>query len=202
MVLDYYYFCILNEMIFYRTIRLAILSFALIAFSYSADLKNDSERGVIDVKIYKGQCHCASIHFETKGEPLFTQYCHCNKCRAVASASENPADKKGYNYTAAYLTENFEITNGKDMLTSVVSNSSRLYSCSKCKSLIYGISEDPEKQGGIGINANNFEFAEGVPTSFEPVRHIWYQNREVDFADILPKFKDAPKEQFGTGELC
>jgi hypothetical protein len=97
MILDYYYFCISNEMIFYKIIRQAILSFALIAFSYSADLKNYSVERGNDMKIYKGQCHCTSVHFEAKGEPLFTQYCHCNKCRQVASDSKKPEDKKGYN---------------------------------------------------------------------------------------------------------
>ena len=180
---------------------MAILVFALITSSYWIFLKNDEIKKDDDMKIYKGQCFCASIHFEAKGEPLFTQYCHCNKCRQVASASGNPADKKGYGFTAAYLTKNFEITNGKGKLISIVSNSSRLYLCSQCKSLIYGISEDPDKQGGIGINANNFQFAEGIPTSFNPVRHTWYQNRIINFDDKLPKFKDTPKEQFGTGEL-
>lgn len=156
----------------------------------------------VDEKVYKGQCYCGEIHFEAKEEPLFTQYCHCNKCRNIASDSKNPADKKGYNFTAAYLTKNFTITKGQGELTFIVSNSSRLYLCSHCKSLIYGISQDPEKQGGIGINATNFQFAEGIrPPSFEPVRHIWYPNRTVDFDDKLPKFKDAPTEQFGTGEL-
>lgn len=151
--------------------------------------------------IYKGQCYCGNIHFETKDEPMFTQYCHCNKCRIVASDSKNPADKIGYNFTAAYLTENFQITKGSDSLVSIIRNNSRLYLCSKCSTLIYGISEDPEKQSGIGINLNNFKFEGAMPESFKPVRHIWYKDRIVDFNDTLPKFKDAPKEQFGSGEL-
>lgn len=181
---------------------LTIFGFSLLAFSHGDALKdNEVKKDDILMVVYKGQCHCGSVHFETKGEPFFTQYCHCNKCRTVAADSKNPADKKGYGFTAAYLTNNFEITNGKDRLTSVVSNSSRLYLCSQCRSLIYGISEDPDMQEGIGINANDFQFAEGMPASFKPVRHIWYTNRTVDFDDDLPKFKDAPKEQFGTGEI-
>lgn len=150
---------------------------------------------------YRGQCLCGSTHFEVKGEPLFTQYCHCNKCRLVAGHSENPADKIGYGFTAAYLTENFKITQGQDALTAIVRNNARLYLCPQCGTLIYGISEDPHKQGGIGINMNNFQFVEGIPASFKPVRHIWYQDRIINVSDALPKFKNAPKEQFGTGEL-
>ena len=184
---------------FNKILRRLLLAIPFLC-NFSTSLKSNKETG--DQKIYKGQCHCGSIHFEAKGEPLFTQYCHCNKCRNTASDSKNLADKKGYNFTAAYLTKDFIITSGKDKLTSIVSNSSRLYRCSQCKSLIYGISEDPEKQGGIGINANNFQFVEGIrPANFEPVRHIWYPNRIIDFNDKLPKFKDAPAEQFGTGEL-
>jgi len=150
---------------------------------------------------YKGQCHCGNIQFEVKGDPLFTQHCHCNKCRSIASDSENPSDKVGYGFTAAYLTENFNITEEKDRLISTVKNNARLYLCPQCKTLIYGISEDPDKQAGIGINVNNIQLAEGIPANFKPVRHIWYQNRIVDIHDELPKFIDAPKEQGGTGEL-
>jgi len=32
-------------------------------------------------------------------------------------------------------------------------------------------------------------------------KHIWYENHIVNFDDDLPKYKDAPKEQFGSGEL-
>ncbi|VVC75829.1 hypothetical protein AQUSIP_11260 [Aquicella siphonis] len=132
---------------------------------------------------------------------MFTQYCHCNKCREIASMSENSQDKAGYSHTAAYLTNNFNIVTGENNLESLIRGSARLMLCSTCKSLVYGISLDPAKQGGIGINANNFDFHQDIPDSFKPVRHIWYANRIVDFNDNLPKFKDAPKEQFGSGEL-
>lgn len=189
-------------MFFNKIILLAILGFSLFTFVRGAEFKaEDGEKDNKFMVTYKGQCYCAAIHFEVNGEPLFTQHCHCDKCRVVAADSKNSADKKGYGFTAAYLTKNFEITKRKDKLISIVCNNSRLYLCSECKSLIYGISEDPNKQGGIGINANNFQFNGDIPTSFKPVRHIWYQNRIVDVDDKLPKFKDAPKEQFGTGEL-
>jgi hypothetical protein len=98
---------------------------------------------------YLGECYCGAVKFYCDGDPFFTQYCHCNKCREVASQSKRDADK----------------------------------------------------QAGIGINANNFHFASTKPESFTPVRHIWYVNRVVNFSDNLPKFKDTPKEQFGSGEL-
>lgn len=40
-----------------------------------------------------------------------------------------------------------------------------------------------------------------MPIFFKSSRHIWYQNRVVDMEDHLPKFKEAPIEQGGTGEL-
>lgn len=149
---------------------------------------------------YSGHCYCNTVKFECVGEPLFTQHCHCNKCREIAALSSNEKDKTGYSFTAAYLTTNFHITHGKDELESVVRNHSTLWLCGKCKSLIYGISLDPDKQAGIGININDFNFTT-LPDSFKPVRHIWYADRIVEINDDLPKFKDAPKEQFGSGEL-
>lgn len=67
---------------------------------------------------------------------------------------------------------------------------------------LWYMSLDPHNQVGIGINANNFHFKNSMPESFNPVRHIWYANRIVNFDDDLPKYKDAPKEQLGSGELC
>lgn len=150
---------------------------------------------------YSAKCDCGTVQFNCEDEPLFTQNCHCNKCREVAALSMREADKVGYGWTAAYLTSNFKITAGKDNLEKIVRNDSDLFLCKTCHCLIYGMSRDPNKQAGIGINANNFIFKNPKSESFKPVRHIWYVNRVIDFNDDLPKFKDSPKEQFGSGEL-
>jgi len=150
---------------------------------------------------YDGQCSCGKIKFSCIGEPFFTQYCHCNKCREIAAQSNNSKDKVGYAYTAAYLTENFHIDASENELVEVIRNNAKLLLCGTCNSLIYGISLDPAKQGGIGINANNITFLQALPDTFKPVRHVWYADRIVSFNDDLPKFKDAPLEQFGSGEL-
>lgn len=150
---------------------------------------------------YLGECHCGGVKFSCDGDPFFTQYCHCNKCREVASQSKRNADKQGYAWTAGYLTASFHITSGIDNLAEIIRNNAKLLLCKSCHSPIYGISLDPDKQSGIGINANNFHFTGTMPESFTPVRHIWYVNRIINFEDNLPKFKDAPKEQFGSGEL-
>lgn len=150
---------------------------------------------------YSGECYCGAIKFYCEGDPFFTQYCHCNKCREIASQSMRDADKQGYAWTAGYLTSSFHITLGNDNLDEIIRNNAKLLLCKSCHSLIYGISLNPSKQAGIGINVNNFHFASSMPESFKPVRHIWYINRIVSFNDKLSKFKDAPKEQFGSGEL-
>ncbi|TID94774.1 hypothetical protein DIZ66_18410, partial [Legionella pneumophila] len=77
----------------------------------------------------------------------------------------------------------------------------KLFLFSYCHILVYGIALDPAQQDSIGINVNNFSFDKSIPDSFKPVRHIWYASRIMDCDDQLPKFKDAPKEQFGSGEL-
>jgi len=151
---------------------------------------------------YLGKCYCGAVEFSCDGDPFFTQHCHCNKCREIASISTRDIDKVGYGFTAAYLTSHFNIISGSDNLEEIIRNNSKLLLCKSCHSLIYGISLDPNKQAGIGINVNNFLFNNLTPKSFSPVRHIWYDDRVVNISDNLPKFKDAPKEQFGSGELC
>lgn len=150
---------------------------------------------------YLGECYCGAVKFYCDGDPFFTQYCHCNKCREVASQSKREADRQGYAWTAGYLTSSFNITSGLDNLDEVIRNNAKLLLCKSCHSLIYGISLDPNKQAGIGVNATNFHLAGSMPESFNPVRHIWYVNRIINIDDNLPKFKDAPKEQFGSGEI-
>lgn len=150
---------------------------------------------------YLGECYCGAIKFYCDSDPFFTQYCHCNKCREVASQSNRDADKQGYAWTAGYLTSSFNITSGTGNLDEIIRNNAKLLVCKSCHGLIYGISLDPNKQAGIGVNVNNFHFTGAIPKVFNPIRHIWYVNRIINFGDNLPKFKDAPKEQFGSGEL-
>lgn len=150
---------------------------------------------------YSGECYCGTVKFHCDDDPFFTQYCHCNKCREIASQSKRDADKQGYAWTAGYLTASFHITSGIANLDEIVRNNAKLFLCKSCRGLVYGISLDPDKQAGIGINANNFCFIGAMPESFTPVRHIWYVNRVINFDDNLPKFIDAPKEQFGSDEL-
>ncbi len=42
---------------------------------------------------YLGKCHCGTIAFECEGDPIFTQYCHCNKCREIAGYLIEPQIK-------------------------------------------------------------------------------------------------------------
>lgn len=150
---------------------------------------------------YSGKCHCGQVSFTTKGEPLFAQYCHCNKCREVASHCQREQDHIGYSWTAAFLTANLHFEQGEDNLLAIRRNNATLYECGICHCLIYGISIDPALQQGIGINANNFVFAGNIPDTFLPVRHVYYTDRKQDIDDILPKFKDMPTELGGSGEL-
>lgn len=170
-------------------------------------LDNEIEKQIKQLRFiamaeYKGACACGIVTFQLKGEPLFTQYCHCNKCREIATLSNRDSDKIGYSFTAAYLTPMLTITSRQDNLKIVARNTANLFLCKHCNSLIYGISQDSSKQAGIGININNIEFSRGIlPKTFEPDKHIWYQDRIKNVNDDLPKYKNAPVEQFGSGEL-
>ena len=151
---------------------------------------------------YKGECPCGVVKFKLIGKPLFTQHCHCSKCREVMTLSNINTDKVAYSFTAAYMTPNLIFSKGQGQLKIAARNTSDLFLCHYCNSLIYGISQDPVKQAGIGINVQNVHFLNNkLPLCFLPDKHIWYQDRIIDVNDHLPKYKDTPIEQFGTGEL-
>jgi len=155
------------------------------------------------VSSYKGACHCGKVQFEVLGAPLFTQYCHCNKCRSIATKSNREEDKKGYSHTAAYLREKFKITTSDNYLERLPINNSYLYLCKICKSLIYGISQDKQQKKGIGINMSNFSFnTPNIPDIFKSVRHAYYADRIIDIYDFLPKFVNFPSELGGSGQRC
>jgi hypothetical protein len=150
---------------------------------------------------FQGHCDCSRVCFEVFGAPLFTQYCHCTRCRALAQNAQNPLDALGYSFTAAYFTKDFSITAGEPTLTMIDRPYSHLYLCSQCRTVIYGISNDLSQQEAVGINANNFHLSAPLPPEFRPARHIWYENRIVDVDDALPKYKDTPKDQGGSSLL-
>ena len=169
---------------------------------FSNNIANNKNGQNIVMIEYKGKCSCETVTFKLIGEPLFTQHCHCNKCREITELSTITTNKVGYSFTAAYPTSKLVITSGKDQLKKITRNTSDLFLCKHCQNLIYGISQDPARQRGIGVNANSIQFPEGVlPKAFIPDKHVWYKDRVKNVNDDLPKYKDAPVEQFGSGEL-
>lgn len=151
---------------------------------------------------YKGRCHCGNIEFEVDFEPLFTQLCHCHKCRRFAAMSHCEKDKVGYSRTAAFPYNHFHILKGDKKLEKHEGQASYLYLCSNCKMLIYGLSKDPNLQQGIGVNGNTFDFPKHkIPESFIPIRHVYYADRTVNIKDSLPKFADFPIELGGSGKI-
>src|SRR5438445_10871622 len=98
------------------------------------------KRSLYKVYKYLGECYCGAAKLYCDGDPFFTQYCHCNKCREVASQSRRDADKQGYAWTAGYLTARFHITSDIDNLDEIVRNNAKLFLCKSCLGLVYGIS--------------------------------------------------------------
>lgn len=147
-----------------------------------------------------GRCACGAVQFSLEGKPLFTQHCHCNKCREVAELSQLEADHVGYSFTAAYLYKHFNVTQGESNLEELPRNNALLYLCKTCHTQIYGIAKDPSQREGLGVNANAIQIPDGYQDLFDPIRHVYYAFRKVDLDDDLPKFADMPIELGGTGK--
>ena len=69
-------------------------------------------------------------------------------------------------------------------------------SCAKCFASV--VNDHTNAMGVVNICGGLLDFPMG---GFKPTSHIYYDLRVMDCPDGLPKFKDAPKEWEGTGEL-
>ncbi len=135
---------------------------------------------------HTGKCFCGSVEIETSGEPIGMGYCHCDSCRAWASALV-------HSWTAWPL-DAVKIVKGEDHIGSFskTENSDRKF-CTKCGSNVMTVHPTMKM---IDVCAGT------IPSlNFEPSAHFNYGETVHHMKDGLPKIKDFPAEMGGSGEM-
>ena len=133
----------------------------------------------------KGSCFCGEIQFSVMGKPIEMGYCHCNSCRHWSAAPVNAF--------TLWKSDVLEITQGHNNIGSYnkSAGSSRKW-CKTCGGHVY--TEHPDHDI-VDI------YAAVIPEqAFEPLSHVFYQEAIISIKDGLPKFKDLPIEDGGSGE--
>jgi hypothetical protein len=134
---------------------------------------------------HTGKCFCGAVEIEVSGEPLGMGYCHCESCRAWASALVHT--------WTGWAPESMKIVKGAEHVGSFSkSEMSNRKFCKKCGS---NILTDHPPLNMIDVCAGT------IPTlAFTPGMHLNYPETVHPMQDGLPKLKDFPAEFGGSGE--
>jgi len=135
---------------------------------------------------HKGKCFCGAVSVEVSGAPEGMGYCHCDSCRSWSAGPVNAF--------SLWKPEAVKVTSGAEHIGTFAKtpNSERKY-CTKCGGHI--MTNHPA-MGMIDV------YAATIPTlKFEPALHVFYGETVLHIKDGLPKFKDAPSEMGGSGDM-
>jgi hypothetical protein len=127
------------------------------------------------------QCPCGSTTLTLSGEPVMQGYCHCDDCQAASGAAYVPR--------AVYPGAAIRVKAGETRAWTYRTNPR--INCAKCGVLLF-------------IEAKGFPFkainAELLKEKFWPRFHQQCRYAVAPVVDILPHYKDTPKEFGGSGE--
>ena len=149
-------------------------------------------KGQLEIKMSEtieenGACRCRSVKFKVDGKILMNALCHCKACSKNRGMSP-------VHLIAVTPPEAVQITEGKEFLRKFKGEGRMRHKfCSKCGVLVY---QCPKKAPFRAILPTNFHIEDGVscklPEKYMPRAHINYENRQYDWKDPLPKFKEFP----------
>ncbi len=135
--------------------------------------------------VFRGTCFCGAVEVEVSGPPFAQGYCHCTDCRAWSASPVN-----GF---SLWPEDRVKVTKGQEYVASYAKmpRSQRTF-CTKCGGHV------------MTVHPNEFVdvYASVLPgLDFEPVMHVFYQERLMNVPDGLPKYATVPAEFGGDGEL-
>ena len=135
---------------------------------------------------YTGACMCGEVEYTVKGAVKMNGFCHCRPCSMGIGVS--PV------HLVATAKAGFAITKGEDKTVVVASGNLKFTKCTACHTPVNQYPEGPDMvaayprmfKGYVDGKKNTF------PADLMPTAHVNYENRQMDWADALPKFAAFP----------
>ena len=135
---------------------------------------------------YTGSCSCGLVSFSMDGIAM-PSYCHCRACGRAHGIS--PVQ------VALVKEENFKVLQGEELIVESTSGKMSYRFCGKCGCAVY--------QWQIGQSYRStfpatyhIESPDGItyklPKELQPVMHVNYENRLLDWHDDVVKYKCFP----------
>jgi hypothetical protein len=137
---------------------------------------------------HKGKCFCGAIEFSVSGDPVAMGFCHCDSCRHWSAGPVNAF--------TLWQPSALKVTKGADQVGTYnkTPQSYRKW-CKACGGHLF--TDHPTLGGGL-VDV----YAAMLPKlAFKPGLHVFYGEKVLPIKDGLPKFKDAPKDFGGSGEM-
>ncbi|KAG2017279.1 DUF636 domain-containing protein [Coprinopsis cinerea AmutBmut pab1-1] len=130
--------------------------------------------------VRQGSCLCKGVQYALKGEPLEIRVCHCVNCRKATGSA--------FMVNSFWFTQNFEITNGQDLIRSFKDKGTasgiliNRFFCSVCGSNVYLASTHPKnKFVVVGLGTLDDEHVGWVPDKewFDEQRRPWIEGIQL-----------------------
>ena len=113
----------------------------------------------------KGKCHCETVKFESKNDPITAIFCHCVTCRNINGSA--------FGSSAVILKDGFSIISGNEFIVGYKSSPGKVRNfCSKCGTHVYATStKNPEN---VMLRIGCIDGNHGI----NPTKHIWVSQKE------------------------
>jgi hypothetical protein len=132
--------------------------------------------------ITEGSCLCGDVAYEVKGEPMFMQSCHCQRCRRSKGAAHAT--------NIFYRASQFRWTRGEEMLATYKLPEAKFYTtsfCRHCGGVMPRVT--PDRDLAV-IPAGSLD----TDPPLRSQRHIFtsYKASWFEITDSAPQFPEGP----------
>lgn len=141
-------------------------------------------RPAVDARpdITEGSCLCGAVAYETTGEPIVMQHCHCLRCRRARGAAHGT--------NLFYKEAQFRWRRGLEQVREYKLPEARFYTTAFCRQCGGAVPRVSPERGIVVIPAGTLD----TDSPVRPHRHIFtnYRVPWLDITDSLPQFAEAP----------
>jgi len=139
---------------------------------------------------YEARCHCQSVRYEVRADPVDAKICHCRECQVLHGAPMQ--------WAAIFHKDDVRIVDGIELLrffNSALNRHGRIQPCKVACAVCDTLIADEGRNMWLAFpTLFDFGTPPRVPDAFMPTCHIFYSMRVMDIGDTLPKWSRHKNE--------